>query len=78
MTFTHFTLDQDRQVPLRRPAISFNQGAEWKALISRYIGTIPPRCNALRVEHSVSSGPAPKCVNNAMWQGRFLVIVSTW
>jgi hypothetical protein len=27
--------DQDR------PATSFSQGAKWKALISRYIGTIP-------------------------------------
>ncbi|WP_420882075.1 hypothetical protein [Rhizobium gallicum] len=30
-----------RQVPLRRLEISFSQGAKWKALISKYIGTIP-------------------------------------
>ena len=30
-----------------RLAISFSQGAEWKALISRYIGTIPPSGDAL-------------------------------
>src|SRR3546814_18559653 len=33
----------------RRPAISFSQGAEWKALISRYIETIPLRSEARRV-----------------------------
>src|SRR6266568_1277150 len=27
---------------LRRSAISLSQGAEWKPLIKRYIGTIPP------------------------------------
>jgi hypothetical protein len=26
----------------RRAKISFSQGGEWNALISRYIGTIPP------------------------------------
>jgi hypothetical protein len=26
-----------------RSEISFSQGAEWKALISKYIGTMPPR-----------------------------------
>ena len=46
--------------------ISFSQGAAWKALISRYIGTMPPRCNAVPVEHSVSGGPPPKCVSNAI------------
>jgi hypothetical protein len=29
------------RAPLRQREISFSQGAEWKALISRYIGTIP-------------------------------------
>jgi hypothetical protein len=28
---------------LRRLEISFSQGAEWKALISKYIGTIAQR-----------------------------------
>ena len=43
--------------PLRRPAISFSQGAEWKALISKYIGTIPPSGDALAVEHNASADP---------------------
>ena len=33
--------DQDRCAPLRRPDISFSHGAEWNALISRYIQAIP-------------------------------------
>jgi hypothetical protein len=35
------TPDQDRQAPLRQLETSFSLGAEWKALISKYIGTIP-------------------------------------
>lgn len=30
-----------RRGRFRRLGISFSQGAEWKALINRYIGTIP-------------------------------------
>jgi hypothetical protein len=33
--------DQDRPPPLGRLETSFSQGAEWKALISKYIATIP-------------------------------------
>ena len=50
-----------------RLAISFSQGAEWKALISRYIGTIPPTGDAFAAEQSVSSGPLPAtAVSSAM------------
>ena len=51
----------------RRLAISFSQGAEWKALISKYIGTIPPTDDAFAAEHNVSSGPPPTtAVSSAM------------
>ena len=47
------TPDQDRWALLRRLEISFSQGAEWKALISKYIGTIPLSGDAscARAEH---------------------------
>ncbi|MEH2516924.1 hypothetical protein V1279_002497 [Bradyrhizobium sp. AZCC 1610] len=55
------------QTPLRRPEISFSQGAEWKALISKYIGTIPPTGDAFAAEQNVSSGPLPTtAVSSAM------------
>ncbi|WP_442894201.1 hypothetical protein [Bradyrhizobium sp. AZCC 1693] len=44
----------------RRLAISFSQGAEWKTLISKYIGTIPPSGDALAIEHNASDGPPPR------------------
>jgi len=49
-------------------AISFSQGAEWKALISRYIGTIPPRddgsCAAAQI---IAIFPPPRTpVSSAM------------
>ena len=51
----------------RRLAISFSQGAEWKMLISKYIGTIPPSGDALAVEHNASGGPPPRTpVSSAM------------
>jgi hypothetical protein len=34
-------LDQDRRVALHCLETSFSQGRKWKALISKYIGTIP-------------------------------------
>jgi hypothetical protein len=35
-------------------------GAEWKALISKYIGTIPLSGDAsCTAEHSISGGPTP-------------------
>jgi len=50
-----------------RLAISFSQGAVWKALISKYIGTIPPTGDAFAAEQSVSSGPLPTtAVSSAM------------
>jgi hypothetical protein len=43
---------------LRRLEISFSQGAEWKALISEYITTIPSSGDAWCVtEQSISGGP---------------------
>src|SRR5258706_5726526 len=62
------TPDQDRRAPLRRPEISFSQGAEWKALISKYIGTIPPSCDAAcAAEQSISGAPPPRtAVSSAM------------
>ena len=37
----------------RRPEISFSQGARWKALISKYIGTIPPSGDAPAIDDRV-------------------------
>jgi hypothetical protein len=53
------TPDQDRRAPLRRLEISFSQGAEWKALISTYIGTIPLSGDACEAEQGISSAPPP-------------------
>jgi hypothetical protein len=51
--------------PLRRLEISFSQGAEWKALMSKYIGAIPLIGDA--AEQSISGGPpAGTAVSNAM------------
>jgi hypothetical protein len=56
--------DQGEPAPLRLE-ISFSQGAVWKALISKYIGTIPLSGDAL--EHNASGDPAPKIpVSSAM------------
>jgi len=58
--------------PWRPPAeileISFSQGAGWKALISKYIGTIPLSGDAsCAAEQSISGGPPPRTpVNSAM------------
>ena len=50
----------DQWAPLRRLAISFSQGAEWKTLISRYIQTIPLSGDAsCAAAQSRSWGPAP-------------------
>jgi hypothetical protein len=53
---------------LRRLEISFSQGAEWKALISTYIGTIPLSTDAsCAPAQSISSGPPPRTpVSSAM------------
>ena len=53
-------LDQDGRTPLRRLTISFSQGAEWKALISKYIGTIPLSGDALAAEHNAIRRSATK------------------
>src|SRR6266705_2029510 len=53
-------LDQDPRAPLRRLEISFSQGAEWKALISMYIGTIPVGGDPRPAEQSISIGPPPR------------------
>src|SRR6266705_3237559 len=59
--------DQDWQTPLRRLEISFSQGAEWKALISRYIGTIPSSGEAPAIEHNAPGDPPPRTpVSSAM------------
>src|SRR5436190_24317219 len=62
------TLNQDPLAPLRRLAISFSQGAEWKALISKYIGAIPLSGDASCVaEQSISGAPPPRApVSSAM------------
>src|ERR1700730_9608273 len=61
------TPDQDRHTRLRRLEISFSQGAEWKALISKYIGTMPLSGDALTIEHNASGDPPPRTpVSSAM------------
>jgi hypothetical protein len=61
------TPDQDRHTRLRRLEISFSQGAEWKALISTYIGTMPLSGDALTIEHNASGDPPPRTpVSSAM------------
>jgi hypothetical protein len=48
-------------------AISFSHGPAWKALISTYIGTMPPSHEAPGMaEQSMSSGPPPMAVTSAM------------
>jgi len=45
-------------VPLRQPVISLSHGAEWKALISKYIATIPVNGDAWRAaEHNIADAP---------------------
>jgi hypothetical protein len=59
--------DQDRRAPLRRLEISFSQGAEWKALISRYVRTIPLSGDAsCAAEQSMSEPPPKTPVSSAM------------
>jgi hypothetical protein len=50
----------DSGAPLRRRAISFSQGTEWKALISMYIGTIPVSGDPCPAEQSISIEPPPR------------------
>src|SRR4051812_4258407 len=60
--------DQDGACCPRRPKNIFSQGAEWKALISKHIGTIPLSGEAARAaEQSTSGGPPPRTpVSSAM------------
>src|SRR5262245_56676958 len=58
------TPDSDRRAPLRPVEISFSQGDEWKALISRYLGTIPFSGDA--APQSMSCGPPRTPVRKAM------------
>src|SRR4029434_11310196 len=47
--------------------ISFSHGAEWEALISRYIVTIPLTGDTCAAEQSISAGPPPRTpVSSAM------------
>jgi hypothetical protein len=62
-----FTHGHECRIVLRRDEISFSQGAEWKALISKYIGTIPLSGDALTLEHNASGDPPPRTqVSSAM------------
>jgi hypothetical protein len=56
------------RVPLRWPETSLSQGAEWKALISKYIGTIPLSGDAAcPAEQSILIEPPPRTpVSKAM------------
>jgi hypothetical protein len=54
-------LDRARQAPRRRLKTSLSQGVEWKALISTYIGIMPPRTVALcPARQSMSAWLSPK------------------
>jgi hypothetical protein len=61
-------IDARGPAPVRRLEISFSQGAKWKALISKYIGTIPLSGDAsCAAEQSISDGPPPRTpVSSAM------------
>src|ERR1700719_2570895 len=55
---TSIRLDQPWPAPLRRLVISLSHGAEWKAHISKYIGTIPVNGDAsCAAEHSMPGMP---------------------
>jgi len=46
--------------------ISFSQGAEWKALISAYIGTIPLNGDEFSETEQIISGGPKRAVSSAM------------
>src|SRR5690349_1227237 len=47
--------------------MSLSQGARWKALISKYIGSIPLSGDTPATEHNASTGPPPNVpVSSAM------------
>jgi hypothetical protein len=60
------TPDQDRRAPLRRLATSFSQGDKWKALISKYIMTIPLSADASCAAEQIMSAPPVTAVSGAM------------
>src|SRR4051812_48953688 len=53
------TPDQIRRPLFRRCEISFNQGAEWNALISKYIGNIPLSGEVSDIPEQCISAPPP-------------------
>ncbi|SIT58542.1 hypothetical protein BQ8794_50644 [Mesorhizobium prunaredense] len=59
------TPGHDRWTALRRPATSFSQGAEWKALISKYIIAIPLSAHASCGAQIMSASPVT-AVSSAM------------
>src|SRR6267378_3226711 len=64
----NFAHGLEGRIALRRDEISFSQDAEWNALISKYIGSIPLSGDAsYAAEHSISGGPPPRTpVSSAM------------
>ena len=59
-------MDQDQGAPLRRLEISFNQGANWKALMSKYIMSIPLSGDASCRAELIMSAPPVTAVSSAM------------
>jgi hypothetical protein len=61
-----FAHGPESRIVVRRDEISFSQGAEWNALISKYIGTIPLSGDAsCAAEQSMSGGPPATLVSSA-------------
>src|SRR5258708_3494103 len=60
-------LDYARRARLRRLEISFSQGGEWKALLSKYIGIIPLSGDVCPAAEHKTSGWLPRApVSSAM------------
>jgi hypothetical protein len=64
LRFDLATQDHDRRTLRRRLPISFSQGARWKALISKYIMTIPFSGDASAEQ--IMSAPPETAVSSAM------------
>jgi hypothetical protein len=61
------TPNRNRRAPPRRRETSFSQGAEWKALMSKYIGTMPLSSGASGPAEQSKSGVPPRTgVSSAM------------
>ena len=70
-------LDQDRRASLRRQEINLSHGAEWNALISKYIGTIPLSSDVcVAAEHNISCAPLPKMPVRAAMNAKLGVAAS--